>query len=184
MAERTIVAITGASSGIGAVFARKLAAEHDLLLVARRQERLEALGAELREIYGTNIEVLSADLAEETALARVAERMRNERRLALLINNAGFGVQAVATSDGSSVIEALMPYQNVTVFYGHIHQENHFTTGNIAHHSANASATLEIAKSATIIATSVCTAVAFTVRPTPAEPPRHRRWTRSETRLR
>jgi len=77
VAERTIVAITGASSGIGAVFARKLAAEHDLLLVARRQERLEALGAELREIYGTNIEVLSADLAEETALARVAELLRH-----------------------------------------------------------------------------------------------------------
>jgi short-subunit dehydrogenase len=95
VAERTIVAITGASSGIGAVFARKLAAEHDLLLVARRQERLEALGAELREIYGTNIEVLSADLAEETALARVAERMRNERRLALLINNAGFGTKGL-----------------------------------------------------------------------------------------
>jgi len=41
-----------------------------------------------------------------------------------------------ATSDGSSVIEALMPYQNVTVFYGHIHQENHHMTGHIAHHSA------------------------------------------------
>ena len=41
-----------------------------------------------------------------------------------------------ATRDGANVINALMPYQNVTVFYGHIHQENHYTTGHIAHHSA------------------------------------------------
>jgi hypothetical protein len=93
--ERTIVAITGASSGIGAVFARKLAAEHDLLLIARRQERLEALAAELGETYGTNIEVLPADLAEETALASVAERVRNEPRVALLVNNAGFGTKGL-----------------------------------------------------------------------------------------
>jgi len=93
--ERTIVAITGASSGIGAVFARKLAAEHDLLLIARRQERLDALAAELGETYGTKIEVLSADLAEETALASVAKRIRKEPRLALLINNAGFGTKGL-----------------------------------------------------------------------------------------
>jgi 3',5'-cyclic AMP phosphodiesterase CpdA len=41
-----------------------------------------------------------------------------------------------ATKDGSAVIDALMPHKNVTVFYGHIHQENHHMTGHIAHHSA------------------------------------------------
>src|SRR5438552_18155201 len=41
-----------------------------------------------------------------------------------------------ATKDGSTVIDALMPHKNVTVFYGHIHQENHHMTGHIAHHSA------------------------------------------------
>jgi len=41
-----------------------------------------------------------------------------------------------ATGDGQAAIDLLMPYPNVTVFYGHIHQENHHTTGHIAHHSA------------------------------------------------
>ncbi len=41
-----------------------------------------------------------------------------------------------ATRDGAQAVELLMPYQNVTVFYGHIHQENHHMTGHIAHHSA------------------------------------------------
>jgi uncharacterized protein len=95
VALRTIVAITGASSGIGAVFARKLAAEHDLLLIARRKEKLEELAAELTAAYRTNIEVLPADLAEESDLERVASRIANEPRLALLINNAGFGAKGL-----------------------------------------------------------------------------------------
>jgi uncharacterized protein len=95
VAERTIVAITGASSGIGAVFARRLAAEHDLLLIARRKERLEQLAAELRAAYRTDIEVVPADLAEESDLERVASRVANEPRLALLINNAGFGTKGL-----------------------------------------------------------------------------------------
>ncbi len=90
-----MVAITGASSGIGAVFARKLAAEHDLLLIARRKEKLDGLAAELMAAYRTNIEVLPADLAEESDLERVASRIGNEPRLAFLINNAGFGAKGL-----------------------------------------------------------------------------------------
>jgi hypothetical protein len=89
------VAITGASSGIGAVFARKLAPEHDLLLIARRKERLDQLAAELTAAYQSNIEVLPADLAEVSDLARVASQLGNEPRLALLINNAGFGTKGL-----------------------------------------------------------------------------------------
>jgi len=92
---RTTVAITGASSGIGAVFARKLAAEHDLLLIARRKERLEALAAELTAAYRTNVEILPADLVQESDLKTVASRIGNEPRLALLINNAGFGAKGL-----------------------------------------------------------------------------------------
>lgn len=92
-AQRTIVAITGASSGIGAAFARKLAPGHDLLLIARRKERLEALAAELEAQCGCAVEVLPADLTEEYDVAGVAERIRGEDRLALLINNAGFGTK-------------------------------------------------------------------------------------------
>ncbi|HEX4064676.1 MAG TPA: SDR family oxidoreductase [Acidobacteriaceae bacterium] len=88
---KPVAVITGASSGIGAVFARKLAAEYDLLLIARRQEKLEALAAELRASSGTAVEVLSADLAEERGLAEAAERVAAVPALGLLVNNAGFG---------------------------------------------------------------------------------------------
>lgn len=92
-ARRTVVAITGASSGIGAAFARKLAPGHDLLLIARRKDRLEALASELEAQSGCAVEVLPADLTEEYDVAGVAERIRGEDRLALLINNAGFGTK-------------------------------------------------------------------------------------------
>lgn len=89
---RTVVAITGASSGIGAEFARQLAPEHDLLLIARRKERLDALAEGFSQIHQSGVEVLQADLSEESGIARAAERIGAEKRLALLVNNAGFGV--------------------------------------------------------------------------------------------
>jgi short-subunit dehydrogenase len=89
--QKPLAVITGASSGFGAVFARKLAADYDLLLVARRREKLEALAAELAAHYGCTAEVLPADLADEKDLTAVAERIAAEPRLALLVNNAGIG---------------------------------------------------------------------------------------------
>ena len=88
---RRVAVITGASSGIGAVFARKLAADYDLLLIARRRDRLEALAAELRAEAGTTVDILAADLADEKELALVADRLAAELNLGLLVNNAGFG---------------------------------------------------------------------------------------------
>ncbi len=85
--ERPMALVTGASSGIGAVFARKLAARgYGLLLVARRAERLEQLAAELR-----NAEVLPADLSAAVDLRRVEERILATENLDFLVNNAGFG---------------------------------------------------------------------------------------------
>jgi short-subunit dehydrogenase len=94
-AGRPIAAVTGASSGIGATFARKLAPDHDLLLIARRLDRLEQLAAELLSQYGAHAECLQADLTEERDLAAVAERLAAEERLVLLVNNAGFGTPAL-----------------------------------------------------------------------------------------
>ena len=88
---RTVAAVTGASSGMGEVFARKLAAGHDLLLIARRRDRLEALASELAARSGARVNVLEADLASEPGLAIAAERIGAERNLELLVNNAGFG---------------------------------------------------------------------------------------------
>jgi short-subunit dehydrogenase len=89
--SRTLVAITGASSGIGAAFARKLAPEHDLLLIARRKDRLQQLAIELSSAFPSRIEVMQADLTAEPDLAAVADKIRFEDRLGLLVNNAGFG---------------------------------------------------------------------------------------------
>jgi len=88
---RPVAVITGASSGIGSVFARKLAAEHDLLLIARRKDRLDSLAEELTSQYGSVVSVLRADLANDSDLTLVADRIAAEPDLALLINNAGFG---------------------------------------------------------------------------------------------
>jgi hypothetical protein len=90
---KSLVAITGASSGIGAAFARRLAPEHDLLLIARRRDKLDSLAAELSKSYGCHAEVLAADLALEAETRTVAERLESDSRLILLINNAGFGVK-------------------------------------------------------------------------------------------
>jgi short-subunit dehydrogenase len=84
--------ITGASSGIGAAFARQLAAKgYHLILVARRGERLAALAAELRKDYPIAAEVLVADLSSLSNIERVERRIAELENLELLINNAGFG---------------------------------------------------------------------------------------------
>lgn len=86
--------ITGASAGLGAEFARQLARRRaDLILVARSEDQLEALAADLRSTHGVAVEVLVADLADEKDVERVAERVRDPSDpVDLLVNNAGFGL--------------------------------------------------------------------------------------------
>jgi hypothetical protein len=89
--QRPVAAITGASSGIGAAFARKLAPEYDFILIARRKDRLEQLARELDAGHGSRSELLPADLTSEIDVAKAASALQANERLALLINNAGFG---------------------------------------------------------------------------------------------
>lgn len=90
---KSVVAITGASSGIGEVFARKLAPEHDLILIARRRDRMEALAAEFERSFGCRSKVIEADLASDEGLETAAKAVGDEQNLVLLINNAGFGTK-------------------------------------------------------------------------------------------
>jgi short-subunit dehydrogenase len=86
-----VAVITGASSGIGMMFARRLAAGYDLLLIARRADRLESLAARLTAQHGAAVAVLPADLTDQNDLTMVANRIAGITELALLVNNAGFG---------------------------------------------------------------------------------------------
>jgi short-subunit dehydrogenase len=84
--------ITGASSGIGAIYAHRLARRgHDLILVARNQSRLEALAARLRDETGRSVEIVSADLNNDADLHRVETILRTNSTIAMLVNNAGVG---------------------------------------------------------------------------------------------
>lgn len=107
MSKLPAVLITGASSGIGATYAERFAARgHDLVLVARDQTRLDELAARLREASGIRVDVVQADLTQPDDLARVEQRLREDTRIGVLVNNAGVGQpggflqQTAASIDG------------------------------------------------------------------------------------
>jgi uncharacterized protein len=90
MSSRPTVLITGASTGIGAVYADRFGRRgHDLVLAARDLSRLELLADRLRREAGVSVDVLQADLTEEQDLERVETRLREDARVGVLVNNAG-----------------------------------------------------------------------------------------------
>ncbi len=102
--------VTGASAGIGEVFARKLAQRNwDLVLVARRQERLEAISTALAESYGVRCEHMAADLsapgAADDLFARLSER---ELHIDYLVNNAGVGLSGAFAEQDFERISSMM----------------------------------------------------------------------------
>ena len=92
MANGLLAVVTGASSGIGEEFARQLAARgYDLLLVARREDRLKVVGKEIVAAHHVAVETMGADLGTDEDRAALVERIRSASNFGLLVNNAGFG---------------------------------------------------------------------------------------------
>lgn len=103
------VLITGASSGIGAVYAERFAKRgHDLVLVARDKSRLDALAARLREAHQVTVDVLQADLTQQSDLAAVETRLREDARIGILINNAGMAQPGSFVQQSAQAIERLI----------------------------------------------------------------------------
>lgn len=103
------VLITGASSGIGTVYAERFARRgHDLVLVARDTARLESLAARLRQDTGVAVDVLPADLTVRTDLTTVETRLRDDARIGILINNAGVAQSGGFTDQSADSIEHLV----------------------------------------------------------------------------
>lgn len=103
------VLITGASSGIGTVYAERFARRgHDLVLVARDKGRLDALAERLRHDTGVAIDVLPADLTQRSDLATVEARLRDDARIGILINNAGVAQSGSFTEQSADSIEQLI----------------------------------------------------------------------------
>lgn len=106
--------VTGASSGIGATYADRLARRgHDLILVARDVGKMERLAETLRSETGVAVEILGADLTSAGDRARVEQRLREDTRIGLLVNNAGASVAGGFTDPDLDKNEALIAL-NVT----------------------------------------------------------------------
>lgn len=88
--HRKLAVVTGASAGIGAVYADRLAARgYDLLLIARRRDRLEEVARRIAAVHGREAEILVADLAEEADIAGVERDLAARGDIELIVNNAG-----------------------------------------------------------------------------------------------
>jgi short-subunit dehydrogenase len=101
--------ITGASGGIGALYADRLARQgYDLILVARSADKLERVASGIREATGRAVETIAADLGNAEDLRRVEARISNDRSIDLLVNNAGVGSTARALDADVDTMSAMV----------------------------------------------------------------------------
>lgn len=108
-AKRGTAFITGASSGIGAIYADRLARRgYDLILVARNRERLNALAQRITNETRQTVEVLEADLNNPFSLSVLEEKLRSDASITMLVNNAGVGTHsALLDSDVNHMVDMI-----------------------------------------------------------------------------
>ncbi len=108
--------ITGASTGIGAVYAERLARRgYDLILVARDESRLQAVAAKLREGAGVSVAILAADLATCSGRAAVEQRLQNDPAITVLVNNAGIAATGKLVEMDPDKIETMIELNVIAV---------------------------------------------------------------------
>lgn len=109
MSTKGTALITGASAGIGAVYADRLAKRgFDVILVARDAKRLQSLAERIKAETGRTAEVLPADLTSKSDLARIVERLRSDNSITLLVNNAGMGLNGQLAGADFAPIDKLI----------------------------------------------------------------------------
>ena len=109
MSNASTALVTGASAGIGAVYADRLARRgHDLILVARDETRLNALARRLRADTGRSVEILAADLGVRSDLSVVEHRLRQDPSIGMLVNNAGVAVSGPMHGSDVDRLEAMV----------------------------------------------------------------------------
>jgi len=101
--------VTGASSGLGALYAERLARRgHDLVLVARNRGRLDTLATRLAGETGRKVEVIVADLTDDADLRRVEQRLQTDEGISMLVNNAGFGAASPLLESDADRLESMI----------------------------------------------------------------------------
>jgi short-subunit dehydrogenase len=107
--SKGVAVVTGASSGIGAVYADRLAKRgYDLILVARNEERLKAAARRIESETGRKVQVFPADLSDKASLAKVEALLRDDKSITLLVNNAGIGsVASILQGDVDTITDMI-----------------------------------------------------------------------------
>lgn len=114
MTAKGTALITGASTGIGAIYADRLAARgYDLILVARNRDKLQSLASSISDKTGRAVEVLAADLGKTADLARVEKVLREDASITALVNNAGIGTHTTLLDSDVERMDAMVQL-NVT----------------------------------------------------------------------
>jgi short-subunit dehydrogenase len=109
MSSKQFTLITGASTGIGAVYADRLAGRgHNLVLVARNEGKLNTLATDLRAKYSVEVDVIAADLADKAGLAKIESRLAEDASITMLVNNAGLGATAPLIDSSNDQLDAMI----------------------------------------------------------------------------